>query len=221
MWFQPTSPMVWLIPQSWKFALNCPAFSALTCATYASYRAVSDGKVRNTTAVIPGAGAVQVTIVAPCCLQLEGGSSPLAPPLWSASMIAAISALGGAGLALALAVIDGMVMAAARPPWPPLSPAQIPAPAAIRISAVSAAIQRGWRNHRRGAPARPAPAPGPGWLPPGGAPPAPDGSAGRRWETMVSPRCVSTACVTGAAVSAGWPASGAVARLPRAARAVS
>ena len=53
--------------------------------------------------VIPGAGAVHVTIVALCCLQVEGGSRPLAPPLWFARMIALISALG---LAFGLAGAD-------------------------------------------------------------------------------------------------------------------
>jgi hypothetical protein len=42
---------------------------------------------------------VHVTVVALCCSQVEGGSRPLAPPLWLARMIAAIRALGGFGLA--------------------------------------------------------------------------------------------------------------------------
>src|SRR6516164_5690531 len=108
MWFQPTSPEVWSRPQSWKLAWNLPEFSAATCAVYAAYRAVSDGNVRKVTALMPGCGAVQVTIVALCCLQVDGGSRPLAPPLWLASMSAAISALSG--FAFGLADMDDVAM---------------------------------------------------------------------------------------------------------------
>src|SRR6516225_5214940 len=131
---------------------------------------------------MPGAGAVQVTIVALCCLQVEGGIRPLAPPLWLASVSAAISALGGSAFGLAEADMDDIDMA---PPCgfdPPLTRAQVPRPAATRTSAVSAAIHPGRANQRRGGPDRPG-AGGCGSAPPGGG-----GSlAGRRWETMVSP----------------------------------
>src|SRR5579859_6858336 len=106
---------------------------------------------------MPGAGAVQITCVALICLQLAAGSRPLAPPLSLATMIAFISALVGVLLTLGLADIDGMVMAPGRDPWPAPSPAQMPAPAAARISTVSTAIQRGWRNQRRGGPVRSGP----------------------------------------------------------------
>ena len=60
---------------------------------------------------MPGAGAVQVTIVEPCCLQVEGGSLPVATELSFVSLSALISALGAAFFGFALADIVGMVFA--------------------------------------------------------------------------------------------------------------
>ena len=45
---------------------------------------------------------------APCCLQVEGGSRPLASELWFVSMSALISALGVAFFGFGLADMDGM-----------------------------------------------------------------------------------------------------------------
>ena len=101
--------------------------------------------------VIPGAGAVHVTIVALCCLQVRGGSRPLAPPLWLARIIAAIKALGGFGVPDA----DEAALFCGFDPDRPLTRAQVPAPAASRNRAVRAAIQPGRANQRRRLPDRP------------------------------------------------------------------
>src|SRR5271170_7451935 len=96
---------------------------------------------------MPGAGATQVTMFDPCCLQVNGGSLPAASELWFVSVSAAISALGAAFFGFALADMDGM---AALPlcELEPLSPAQVPRPATSRTSTASSASQRGWRYQR-------------------------------------------------------------------------
>src|SRR5215469_12791444 len=156
---------------------------------------------------MPGAGAVQVTIVALCCLQVDGGIRPLAPPLRLASVSAAISALGGSAFGLAEADMDDIDMAPLCAFDPLLTRAQVPRPAATRTSAVSAAIHPGRANQRRGGPDRPG-AGGCGSAPPGGG----GGSlAGRRWETMVSPCRARPAGVPAAgppAASGGGPNAG-------------
>src|SRR5690348_18254640 len=91
---------------------------------------------------MPDTGAVQVTLSGLPCLQVEGGSWPLASALLSARMSAAISApVFGFG------DIDGIVALWCDPD--PLSPAQVPKPARIRATAASTAIQRG-RRYQRG-----------------------------------------------------------------------
>src|SRR5215472_4664320 len=139
---------------------------------------------------MPGAGAVQVTIVALCCLQVDGGIRPISPPLWLASVSAAISALGGLAFGLADADIDDMDMAPACGFDPPLTSAQVPRPATTRTSAVSAAIQPGRANQRRRGPGGPD-AGGPDAGGRGSAVPGGGGVGGspstRRCETTVSP----------------------------------
>ena len=54
----------------------------------------------NVAAVTPGAGFAQVAIVAPCCLQVAGGSLPVAGSLSFASVSARISALDCCGAAV-------------------------------------------------------------------------------------------------------------------------
>src|SRR5438552_1056281 len=73
---------------------------------------------------MPGAGAVHVTFEGPCCLQTDGGRSPLASGLLLASISAFISALGGLGFD----DIDGMAVPWVRGPEPPLTRAQVPRP---------------------------------------------------------------------------------------------
>src|SRR5215831_8974120 len=90
---------------------------------------------------MPAAGAVQVTLSGLSCLQVEGGSWPLASALLSARMSAAISALG-----FGFGDIDGIVALWCDPD--PRSPAQVPAPARTRTTAASTAIQRGLRYQR-------------------------------------------------------------------------
>src|SRR5215467_7931416 len=92
---------------------------------------------------MPAAGAVQVTTVALVCLQVEGGSWPVASPLLLARTTAAIS---GLGVGLGLGVCDGLIAAVACEPEP-LRPIQVPTPARSRTTAASAAIQRGRRYH--------------------------------------------------------------------------
>src|SRR5690349_1636305 len=127
---------------------------------------------------MPGAGAVQVTVVAPACLQVEGGIRPLASALWFARMSAAISALL---VGFGFGDIDAIAALGCGPDR--LSPAQVPSPARTRATAASTAIQRGWRYQRGsrgpgGAAAGPACGPGP----PGSGP-----LAARRWEARVPP----------------------------------
>src|SRR5260370_37854928 len=104
------------------------------------------------TSLMPDTGALQVIFVVLCWWQVEGGSWPFAVALWFASMSALISALGG--FAIGLADMDDMAMPWVWDPDPPLTRAQVPAPAAIRTRAARAPIQRGWRDPRRG-PGRP------------------------------------------------------------------
>src|SRR6516165_172821 len=133
---------------------------------------------------MPGAGAVQVTIVVLCCLQVDGGSRPLAPPLSFASVSALISALGGWAFGLAEADMEDMAIPPACAFDPPLTRAQVPRPAATRTSAVSAAIHPGRANQRRDGSRRP----GAGGC--GSAAAGADGGgslAARRCETIVSP----------------------------------
>src|SRR5690242_10096331 len=92
---------------------------------------------------MPGAGAVQVTVVALACLQAEGGIRPLASALWLARMSAAISALL---VGFGFGDIDAITALVCGPDR--LSPAQVPSPARTRTTAASTAIQRGWRYQR-------------------------------------------------------------------------
>jgi hypothetical protein len=129
---------------------------------------------------MPAAGAVQVTIVALVCLQVEGGSLPVASPLLLARASAAIS---GLSVGLGLGVCDVFIAALACEPEP-LRPTQVPTPARTRTTAASTAIQRGRRYHcgSRGPP-------GDGGGAAAGGPGSP-GSAmpySRRWEAMVPP----------------------------------
>src|SRR6266487_3875926 len=114
---------------------------------------------------MPAAGAVQVTLAGLSCLQDEGGSLPVASALWFARMSAFISALV---VGLGLADIDGIVIALFACEPDPLRPAQVPRPAATRITAASAASQRG-RRYQRGSRGR---------LDRGGAPAGCPGSPG-------------------------------------------
>src|SRR6266487_1029115 len=95
---------------------------------------------------MPAAGAVQVTLARLSCLQLEGGSLPVASALLFARMSAFISALV---VGLGLADIDGIVVARLACEPEPLRPAQVPSPAATRTTAASAASQPG-RRYQRG-----------------------------------------------------------------------
>src|SRR5689334_1881168 len=117
--------------------------SAATLAVYAAYSARRSGKVWKIAAVIPPAGAVQVTTVGTPCLQVPGGSSPAASALWLARTSAAISALG---LGFGFGDIAAIVALGCDPGRP--SPAQVPSPARTRAAAASTAIQRGWRYQR-------------------------------------------------------------------------
>src|SRR6185312_12020515 len=92
---------------------------------------------------MPAAGAVQVTSVALVCLQVEGGSLPVASPLLLARTSAAIS---GLGVGLDFGVGDIFIAALACEPEP-LRPTQVPTPTRTRTTAASAAIQRGRRYH--------------------------------------------------------------------------
>src|SRR5205823_7719576 len=94
-------------------------------------------------AVIPAAGAEQVTTVETPCLQVEGGSSPFASALLFARMRAAISAL-----VLGLALGDAGGGAALWCDPDPFSPVQTASPTRTRPTAASTAIQRGWRYQR-------------------------------------------------------------------------
>src|SRR5690348_9138628 len=152
---------------------------------YAVYRACWSGKVWKIAAVIPPYGAVQVTTAGTPCLQVEGGSLPLASGLLFARMSAAISALV---LGFGLCDVAGAAL------WcdpPPFSPAQVPSPTRSRPTAASTAIQRGWRYQRgsrgggpAGGPAdgRPGPACRPG-------PPRSGPAYWRRCEARVPPEC--------------------------------
>src|SRR5437773_8117058 len=100
---------------------------------------------------MPGAGAVQVTCVELSCLQVEGGSLPVASPLLLVSASAVISALV---FGFGFGVDDIFIEAFACEPEP-LRPTQVPTPASSTTTAASAAIQRGRRYHfgSRGPPA--------------------------------------------------------------------
>src|SRR5580693_5578026 len=91
---------------------------------------------------MPSAGAVQVTAVAACWRQVEGGRSPFASGDLSASSSAASSGLVVIRL---LADADGMAMAGWRRGWDPKPPparTQLAVPAATRTSAATAASRR-------------------------------------------------------------------------------
>src|SRR5215469_4495635 len=130
---------------------------------------------------MPFAGAAQVTWVGVFCVQVEGGSMPLAALLWFARVSAFVSALGGG-------VCDVVPEV--------LRPIQVPSPARSTTAAASAAIQRGCRYQRgpRGSP----------WA--GGTPAGWPGSPGpatpysRRWEARVPPDWPASA-----RPAAGWP----------------
>src|SRR5712691_3388203 len=96
---------------------------------------------------MPTAGPSQVTCVAPCCLQLKGGSLPFASALWFASMRALIRALADA---FGWADMDDVAVVGVWDPDPPRTRAQVPAPAAIRTRAARTASQRDRGNRRRG-----------------------------------------------------------------------
>src|SRR2546430_2492662 len=102
---------------------------------------------------MPVTGAAQVTLAEPSCLQLEGGSWPFASALLFASMSAFISALVVC-VGFGLADMDGMVILPLACEPEPLSPAQMPSPAATRTRATRAASQRG-RRYQRGPRGRP------------------------------------------------------------------
>src|ERR1700733_10087695 len=92
---------------------------------------------------MPGAGAVQVTAVAACWRQLEGGSCPFASGDSFASFRAASSGLTGI---LGPAGDDDMAMAGSRRGWDPEPAAvrtQPTAPAASRASAARTVSTRG------------------------------------------------------------------------------
>src|SRR6266536_1721610 len=98
------------------------------------------------------AGAVQVTFAGLSCLQVGGGSLPLASALAlvrASALISALAVCAGFGL-------DGVMVGMLLPgELVALRPAQVPRPAAARTSAASAASQRG-RRYQRGAGGRPA-----------------------------------------------------------------
>ncbi len=166
---------------------------------------------------MPVAGAVQVTLAGLSCLQVEGGSLPVASALLSARMSALISA-PAAGFGLA--DIDGIVVALLACELDPLRPAQMPNPAATRITAASAASQSG-RRYQRGPRGRPEG---------GGAPPGWPGSPGpsmpnsRRWDVR-APGGAPHSCpakaddpaptLPGATGSTGSAACGWLATLPQ------
>src|SRR6476659_11202582 len=129
---------------------------------------------------MPAAGAVQVTCVELSCLQVEGGSLPVASPLLLVRASAVISALV---LGLGFGVDDIFTAAFGCGPEP-LRATHVPTPASTRTTAASAAIQRGRRYHcgSRGPP-------GDGGGAAAGGPGSP-GSAmpySRRCEAMVPP----------------------------------
>src|SRR5204862_183324 len=92
---------------------------------------------------MPEAGAVQVTCVELFCLQVEGGSLPVASPLLLVRASAVISALV---FGLGFGVDDIFIAAFGCVPGP-LRATQVPTPASSRTTAASAAIQRGRRYH--------------------------------------------------------------------------
>src|SRR6478672_12144122 len=156
---------------------------------------------------MPAAGALEVKSVPLVCLQVEGGSLPMASPLLLARMSAAIS---GLCVGLGFGVCDIFIAALACEPEP-LRPTQVPTPARTRATAASTAIQRGRRYHcgSRGPP-------GDGGGAAAGGPGSP-GSAmpySRRCEAMVPPEllCRDAAWpAPGVAPSLGWPyAAGAL-----------
>src|SRR5690349_15179992 len=93
---------------------------------------------------MPAAGAVQVTCVELSCLQVEGGSLPVASPLLLVRASAVIRALV---FGLGFGVDDIFIEAFACEPEP-LRAAQVPTPASSTTTAASATIQRGRRYHR-------------------------------------------------------------------------
>src|ERR1700760_372777 len=90
---------------------------------------------------MPDAGAVQVTCVAVSCLQVEGGSLPVASPLLFVKASAVIRALVfGLGFG-----VDNIFIASFGWVPEPLRPIQVPTPASSTTTAASATIQRGRR----------------------------------------------------------------------------
>src|SRR5436309_2909984 len=92
---------------------------------------------------MPAAGAVQVTWAGLSCLQVEGGSLPVASPLLFARASALIS---GPAVGLGVGVDDIFAATLACEPEP-LRPTQVLTPATTRATAASTAIQRGRRYH--------------------------------------------------------------------------
>src|SRR4029077_15322224 len=114
------------------------------------------------------------------CLQVEGGSLPVASPLLLARTIALIS---GLGVGLGLGVCDISLAPVSGEPEP-LRPTQVPAPARTRTTAASTAIQRGLRYHCG---SRGPPGDGGGAAAGGPGSPGPAMPYSRRWEAMVPP----------------------------------
>src|SRR6266852_2865180 len=131
---------------------------------------------------MPVTGAVQVTLAGLSCLQVEGGSLPVASALSFARMSAFISA---PATGFGLADIDGIVVAPFACEPEALRPAQVPRPAATRTTAATAASQR-VRRYQRGSRGRP----GAGWAlagwPGSPGPAMPDS---RRCDVRVPPPC--------------------------------
>src|SRR5215475_3131679 len=153
---------------------------------------------------MPAAGAVQVTLAGLSCLQVEGGSWPLASALLFARMSAFISALG-AGVCFGAADIDGMFIALFACEPAAFRPAQVPRPAATRITAASAASQPGRRYQRRSR-GRPA---GGGALAGGPGLSGPVGPDSRRCEMMVpSPSGPYPGWLAPGWLAPGWLAPG-------------
>ena len=96
---------------------------------------------------MPGEGAEQVTIVIVSGWQVDGGNRPLAVPLLSTSVMAAISGATAVRPA-AVGVADGVVAEGERPADPLGVSAQA---TAIPASTITAAVMPTGRATRRGA----------------------------------------------------------------------